>query len=274
MGAQKDIVMKDVAKIQNKSIQDGEVDKAITYLKHSEIESREEELVLIDDQKKVGPWVGMTDEGRRTLVKRETAIKKELRLGRAPELEGDTKDALYTRLKNLETTIKDGMPPMEVMRRNPAGAVDWHMKWEKSNKNLILERKNILRALNPGNTDKDLTNVEMLRPVLGNSGDASVMVGAQIPGKFGYHNVSKENWDKTFGKQETKGALGEIERMEATILELKTQLATREASSDPEGPSVEQVIAKKAKVKQNRQNAAAAARTAKRDKVAAASEQG
>lgn len=258
MGAQKDMVLKDVANVSNKVVLDGEVKKAVTYLKHSEIESREEELTLIDEQKKVGPWVGMTDEGRRTLIKRETAIKKELRLGRAPELEGDTKDALQNRLKSLETTIKDGMPPNEVMRRNPAGAVDWHMKWEKANKNLILERKNILRALNPGNTDKDLTNVEMLRPSLGLSGDASVMVGAQIPGKFAYHNVPKENWEKTFGQQETKGALGEIERMELEITELKNQLSTK--------------TTKAVKAKQNRQNAVAQARMAKKDKAALTAE--
>lgn len=249
MGAQKDMVLEKVKNVKNIRNVDNQVVKATSYFKQSEIESREEELNLIEDQKKVGPWVGMTDEGRKMLVTRETSIKKELRDSRAPELEDDTKDALARRLDDLEDSIKDGMPPHEVMRRNPAGAVDWHMKWERFNKASILERKNILRALNPGNTDKDLGNIELLRPTLTSGGDASVMVNAQIPGKFGYNRVSKENWDKTFGPQETKGALGEVERMEARIKDLESELAS------------------KAILKEQRVQSAAKARTAKREKA-------
>ena len=249
MGAQKEMVLKNVANVVNRRNQDNVVERATNYFKEAEIESRKEELNLIEDQKKVGPWVGMTDEGRKMLVTRETSIKKELRENQAPELESDTKDALWGRLNELETQIKDGMPPNEVMRRNPAGAVDWHTKWEKFNKPAVLERKNILRALNPGNTDKDLGNIELLRPSLGTSGDASVMVGAQIPGKFGYHRVNQESWDRTFGPQETKGALGEVERMEARIKELEGELSTQ------------------AELKEQKQQSAAKARIAKRDKA-------
>lgn len=111
-----------------------------------------------------------------------------------------TRDALAKRERELAEQIREGMPPAEVMRRNPAGAVDWHMKWERQNKDRILEWKNIRRLLHYGDDSKDLTNVEMLRPSMYQQGGPNThMVGAQIQGFESYSHIPDDLWKETFG---------------------------------------------------------------------------
>ena len=215
---EKEKILKDVSRVKNALDEDGRLISATSYLKPDDVEVRTEELDFIDKQLNVGTWVGITDEGRANLQKRKSVLARELKHGVPPEIDGDTKDALNRKLKAIDGKLQDGMPTHEVMRRNPAGAVDWHMKWEAANKSAILERKNILRVLNPSNRDKDLCNIDLLRRSQVPTGkDASFMVEAQIPGKFGYHDVPKKNWDETFNQgepAEAKGALGEITKAE------------------------------------------------------------
>lgn len=98
------------------------------------------------------------------------------------------RDGAAARLKELEAEITAGMPTQEEMRRNPPGAVDKHMAWERRNKTNILEWKNIKRRLHmteigngPVEVAKDISNIEHLRPHgLTQSMD---MAGAQISGK-------------------------------------------------------------------------------------------
>jgi hypothetical protein len=98
------------------------------------------------------------------------------------------RDGAAARLRELEAQITAGMPTQEEMRRNPPGAVDKHMAWEKRNKRAILEWKNIRRRMHMteiGNGQveaaRDISNIEMLRPHgLTQSMD---MAGAQIQGK-------------------------------------------------------------------------------------------
>lgn len=110
----------------------------------------------------------------------------------SPEpLTGKEKDTLHTLEKKLLTRITTNMPTEEVMRKNPAGAVDWHDKWSKANKKLIRMWKNVRIQLNPDNSDKDLANIERHRP----SGQTDRMrVDAQIPGLVSYGNVPEELW--------------------------------------------------------------------------------
>jgi hypothetical protein len=83
------------------------------------------------------------------------------------------------------------MPTAEVMRKNNAGAVDWHTKWEKHNKSLVRMWKNIRIQLNPDNSDRDLTNLERYRP----AGQMDRMRSdAQIPGVISFGSVPDENW--------------------------------------------------------------------------------
>ena len=129
--AEKEKVLKDVANIRNTRDEEGRLYPATSYLKPDDVEVRTEELNFLEKQLNVGPWVGMTDEGRANLNKRKAVLTRELRHGVPPEIDGATKDALGKKLKHLEKQIADGMPTHEAMRRNPAGAVDHHMKWDR-----------------------------------------------------------------------------------------------------------------------------------------------
>jgi hypothetical protein len=120
-----------------------------------------------------------------------TRTKRQLESQSPGALTGKEKDTLYALEKKLRTRITTNMPSEEVMRKNPAGAVDWHQKWEKINKPLIRMWKNATIQLNPDSQDRDLSNIERFRP----SGQTDRMrTDAQIPGLMSYGNVPDENW--------------------------------------------------------------------------------
>ena len=117
--------------------------------------------------------------------------KRQLDEGSPEPLTGKEKDTLFALEKKLLNRITTNMPTAEVMRKNNAGAVDWHTKWEKHNKPLIRMWKNIKIQLNPDNADRDLTNLERYRP----AGQMDRMrADAQIPGVISFGNVPEENW--------------------------------------------------------------------------------
>lgn len=64
----------------------------------------------------------------------------------------------------LLSEILQGMPSQEEMRKAPPGAVDKHMRWERSNKQKILEWKNLQLRLTNGE-DAEAANLERHRPV-------------------------------------------------------------------------------------------------------------
>lgn len=118
------------------------------------------------------------------------------------------KDTLNALEKKLLKRITTNMPPEEVMRKNPAGAIDWHMKWEKINKPLIGMWKNCKIQLNPDSSDKDLSNLERYRP----SGAVDrLRTDAQISGVMSYGAVDQENWDAIFTTPENT-ALAQVKR--------------------------------------------------------------
>lgn len=132
----------------------------------------------------------------------------------APEpLEGHEKDTLAKRELELREKWTQGMPTEEEMRKNPAGMVDRHRKWEKVNKSAILEWKNIRRQLEAGSDDPDLSNIERYRP----TGHMDRMrTDAQIPGMMTYHKIPDEKWDMAFeGKKPENTALAQVERVQA-----------------------------------------------------------
>lgn len=110
----------------------------------------------------------------------------------APEpLQGLEKDQVSRRVKELESKIKENMPPAEVMRKNPPGAVEWHMRWEKANKPAIKQWKNGKLQLEPDSQDPDLANIETLR----NGGALGAFRSdAQITGHMSYGNIPEEKW--------------------------------------------------------------------------------
>lgn len=64
----------------------------------------------------------------------------------------------------LREQILQGMPSHEEMRKNPPGAVEKHIAWERRNKEKLLQWKNIQLRLNAGNDDGSVANFEKYRP--------------------------------------------------------------------------------------------------------------
>jgi hypothetical protein len=87
-------------------------------------------------------------------------------------------DAAVRLERALRERWTEGMPSQAEMRKNPPGAVEKHMAWEKRNKPLVAEWKNLQLRLNVGNDDRSVTNIERYRPV-----DSTLnMDGAQVVG--------------------------------------------------------------------------------------------
>lgn len=109
----------------------------------------------------------------------------------------------------LETVLKPGMLPQEVMRRNPAGAVDAFQEREGSPawKDAALTWRRGLRALDPQNRAPNFTNLERHRPTLAGTAGATAtfMANAQIGGAFAMTPPAKANWP--LGAPQVKTAL-------------------------------------------------------------------
>jgi hypothetical protein len=128
---------------------------------------------------------------RGPIIASRSKLKKQLEEQSPVPLTGKEKDTLNSLEKRLRERITTNMPTEEVMRKNPAGAVDWHQRWEKQNKPLIRMWKNVRIQLQPDNQDRDLANIERYRP----SGQTDRMrTDAQIPGLMSYGSVPEENW--------------------------------------------------------------------------------
>jgi hypothetical protein len=126
---------------------------------------------------------------------RAKRLKKQLHDYSPNETTGGLKDKLAARAKVLEDRITAGMPSQEEMRKNPAGMVGRHMRWEKANKKDILEWKNIQIMLEPDSSDPDIANFERLRP----SGEMDrLRTDAQIGGHMTYGNIPESVWKALF----------------------------------------------------------------------------
>ncbi|MGH9876794.1 MAG: hypothetical protein ACRD5H_04095 [Nitrososphaerales archaeon] len=216
MNSNTEQILQDVANTTNTNT-DGIVTKRATrYYTFNELQARKADLARVEEQLQAPGYVlgALTAEGRAQLVKRSRDLKQELAKCSPPELTGEAKDALNVRRHVLEENIRVGMPTHEQMRRNPVGAVDQHRKWERRVKNNILEWKNIRRALEPTSDDRDLANVEMLRPSgLPTNGASTFMADAQIPGHFAMTPQAKVNWP--LGEPKVDTPLKQAERAEA-----------------------------------------------------------
>jgi len=114
--------------------------------------------------------------------------------------DGALKDKLVARSKELLDKILPGMLSKEEMRKNDAGSVDKHVKWERANKRDIKEWKKINQVLNVDSSpasmrDRDASNLERHRP---NGAVDRMRSDAQIKGHMSYGNVPQENWDQVF----------------------------------------------------------------------------
>ena len=200
-------------------------DLKLNLLRHHQREERKEELKkqqwLLDHPKV---------EDKVQVRKNVDAIKSQLEHLSPEPLTGPEKDRLYNLEKRLATRIAQGMPTDETMRKNPVGAVHHHRTWEKVNKPLINAWKNIRIQLNPDSDDKDLSNVERLRP----SGQMDrLRTDAQIPGHMSYTDIPEDLWPfaepaNTAAKQAARVKGREAAEIERGILEVSEKCANAE----------------------------------------------
>src|SRR3990167_488657 len=96
--------------------------------------------------------------------------------------EGIEKDMAVKRANDLLSEMLNGMPTQAEMRRCPPGSIDKHMKWEKRNKQKVMEWKNLQLRLNAGSGDREVANLERFRPQ-GGAGELNLGDGL-IQGKI------------------------------------------------------------------------------------------
>lgn len=129
--------------------------------------------------------------GRLTDMEHEHAV---------PEFNASERDAAAKRVKELEAEIKVGMLSHEEMRRNPPGAVDQNVWWEKRNKRRVQIWRGLQTALHkgiPADQAQSLLNIERLRPRT----NAYNMDNAQIPQARSFSFPSEayqENFERIF----------------------------------------------------------------------------
>lgn len=137
-------------------------------------------------------------------------LKKQLQDFSPAEVPGAIKDKLVKEARAIEERVIAGMPTHEEMRKNPAGMVGRHMRWEKAYKKDILRWKNLQQLIEPDSNDPDLSNFERLRP----SGEMDVFrANAQINGHMTYGRVPQENWDQVFPNK-PNSALEQVKKVE------------------------------------------------------------
>lgn len=193
-----------------------------TIVKGSEVEvpkaqllrfnQREEIKQEIDAMKGMLPKLtGDTDRGQ--VISRLKRQEKTLQDLTPMTPKGPAENKLYARIKQLEEQFVPGMLSKEEMRKNPAGAVGAHMRWERANKKKIMEWKNLKMMQDPSSDDPDIANIEILRP----TGVENRFRGdAQINGHMTYQNIDQEKWDMAFeGKGPENTALKQVQKVEA-----------------------------------------------------------
>ena len=148
----------------------------------------------------------ITDVGAMTKRRNNLATQLEAETPR-PYKEEELDDAVRS-FKRLGEEIKVGMLSSEEMRRNPPGAVQRNISWEKKNKSKIMEYKHsALRLLAGGDSPHPdigdaLPNIEMLRSHSTNY-DLS-MQGSQIPKERDIHlgGMNSTTLKKTYSYSE------------------------------------------------------------------------
>jgi hypothetical protein len=137
-----------------------------------------------------------------------------------PITDGAVKDRLAKEAGQLLEQILPGMLSQEEMRKNPAGSVDKHMRWERANKAKIMRWKKLQCVLNADNADphtwdRDAANLERFRP---HGAQDRLRTDAQIGGAMTYGHVPEENWAKTFGSTHPDtSALNQAKKVQAEI---------------------------------------------------------
>lgn len=161
-------------------------------------------------------------------------IDKQIEDQAPPNLTGEERDQKVRECQEIEARLVPFMPSDEEMRRNPAGTVGRHNKFDKAAKSRkyfkegdISRWKDNQLALNKGDDDPDVANFERLRPLH----NQASMLGAQISGQQ-YHNTNPsqaylDGHDRTFGTQPAEAELGsELDEPEVERKPVRRKKAT------------------------------------------------
>jgi len=158
-------------------------------------------------------------EDRAGMDRRLRTIQRDLRAQMAPETTPEQRDLLSKEEKVLREQISEAMLSQEEMRKCPPGALGRNVRFETEFKTRIMRWKNIVRAMNPGNDDPDVSNLEKFRPKT----NSLNMDNALIQGKQFFLSPDteqyKENYDRTFnGGSDTDRRIAELEKRLASLI--------------------------------------------------------
>ena len=212
MSLEAQTILKKIYQTKNVKNEDGEfTQKAVRYMTHKERETKQSELERIQadlspQNENLPGHVLLTPEARKNLVNYQRFLKRDLAENVAPRIDDfspEDQQMLRNEEKMLAEKIQEGMPFEEDMRRNPAGAVGNHLKWEaKSKHQFVLPWKNLRRITEPDDMSDDVANVEILRRSKAMLGQPSTfMADAQVPGHFALTNQAKEKYGEVFGHE-------------------------------------------------------------------------
>jgi len=166
-------------------------------LRNHQVQEYQSEAARLREVVNAPAYVTGVDRG--AAAKRAKEVNKLIDTQAAKPLSGDAKDKVAALANEvLNDVIRPALLPREVMRRNPAGAVGEFLKRENSPyvQHAIQQWKRARLAVEAGNPDPDLANVEVYRPetIHATGGAATFMPGAQIPGNFAMTPQAKANW--------------------------------------------------------------------------------
>lgn len=195
----------DAGQVRNVSNARGRlVQPAVRYLRHHEREKRKDEANRIRSM--LDPVnIQLAKMGSQSISQARqhlNALEDDLEKNSPPtDLSGSARDALWKELKREEDIYRQGLLTHEQMRRNHVGAVDRHIRHERTvvdgmtNKTRALKIKNLRVLINPDSDEQDLANLEDLRSHGIMPGVAQPYTSeAQIPGVFAMSPLAKQNW--------------------------------------------------------------------------------
>lgn len=199
-------------------------------LRHHQVTEYQDEADRLNDIVQAPAYV--TGVSRGAARRQAQSINKVIEQQIAKPLQGAEKDRV-AKLANevMEDVIRPALLPREDMRRNPAGAVGRFLREENSKpvKHAVQQWKRAMLAVEQGNPDPDLANVERFRPekIHDTGGTSTFMAGAQIAGNFAMTPKAKENWP--LGEPTATTALGEVKKREMSDAQ-KAGLAKAQAA--------------------------------------------
>jgi hypothetical protein len=184
-------------------------------LRNHQVEEYQAEAKRLRDITTAPAYVTGVDRG--AAAKRSREVEKAIATQAATPLSGAEKDRVAKLAAEvLEREIRPALLPREEMRRNPAGAVGRFLKEENSPRvqHAIQQWKRAQLAVESGNPDPDLANIERFRPekIHATGGAATFMADAQIPGQFAMTPQAKENWP--LGEPTATTAIAEVKQRE------------------------------------------------------------